>query len=354
MLSIFKKNPAAPSGSDNVGDYYFKKHYPDVNRQMSWSDLEPYIRQATRSYVLPYIGETLYNDLATKIQAGTVLTTDQEQLVEHLRDVVAYYSVMVALGKKKTVVASMGAVENKDKENTTGSSLWGFKTTLWSVAQDADRQLDELLNWMENKVDVAPANAFSTYLTDNWKSKPEYDAGANGLFRQPRDFHAFHHIGQSLRTFRALLPTMDECAQQYILPILCQDQYDALVAQTKANSLTADNKKLLELTRRALAKWTVFHAARSLTILVEHDGFRVVSYTDAVDQRAYSSDVIRGAIEGLKEQAHFSARNATAALTDWLYLNPDKYPFWRDSACNKAGADGEICVFAPGAGGVFI
>lgn len=350
MTLVFRKNPSstAAAGKEQVLDFDFKKHYPDVNRNMAWADIEPYIRQATRTYILPYLGETLYEDIAQKLSTGATLTSEQQTFADFLRDAVAYNTIMVALPKKNTVVASMGAVENVATEGTTGSTLWKFKTTLWSVAQDADRMVDEMLAWMEVRVEAG-----STYFSD-WKNDPAYDETTSAFFRQPRDLQKIHNIGKSLRTFRALVPMLDECAHRYILPILCQAQFDALAAAVKANTLTSDQKNLLLRVQRPLAKWAIYHAAQAQPILVENDGFRVVSNADAIDQRAYSTEVIRGAIEGLKEQTLFAARQAMGDLTNWLYSNPDKYPLWRDSDCNKVGTDGEVCVVAPGAGGVFI
>lgn len=349
MKLLFKKTTGAPSATDKVGDYNFKAHYPDVNRNMSWAELEPYIRQATRRFVLPLVGSDLYDDLADLVETNAAMDAEQAECLERLRDAVAYYTIMVALPKKKTVISSMGAVENVATENTTGSSLWGFKTTLWSVAQDADRCMDETLDYLEQMVVAA-----KVYF-DLWKDSDAYLAGKSDLFRTTSDFQGFQNINGSRRTFVAMLPIIKQAAKRHIIPAISQEQYDELVTKLRANSLSADEKTLLERVRAALAAWAVHYAADKLPILPDQDGFRIISNAEAVDQRAYSSEVTQGAITSIKYAAEADARQNTADLVAFLHDNADTYPLWKDSASNPANdTDGPFGPYATDYGAVML
>lgn len=328
MKHIFKKASGAPSATDKVGEYNFKDHYPDINRNMSWSEVAPYIRQATRRFIIPYVGSELYDDIATKVENNTAINAEQAEFLERLRDAVAYCTVMVMLPKKKTVVASMGAVENVATEGTTGTSLWGFKTTLWSVAQDADRNTDELMAYLEEQV-----RANNTYF-DLWKNSTAFSAGRSPLFRTTAEFQAQQNINTSRRTFVAMLPIINQVAKRHIIPALGQEQYDELVTQVEGNTLTEENETLLELVRAAQAAWAVHYAADKLPILPDQDGFRLISNAEAVDQRQYSSEITQGAIERIKYSAEHDARRSTADLIAFLHDNEDDYPLWKDSTAN--------------------
>lgn len=347
MTSLFKITPSVPAGKEKIGDTDFKQYYPGVNMNMMWREIEPYVRQATKIYVLPFIGKALYDDLATNIQANT-LTPEQSELAEALKDAIAYYAVAVTLPKKKTVIASMGAVENEADSGTTQSSLWGFKATLWSVTQDADRHMDYALQLLEQYVKT-PVVYF-----DLWKNSPAYEAGSGDFFRTTADFQYRHPINSSRRTFQAMLPIMREMADLKIKPILCDATFNELKTQLRANTLTADNAILLGYVQKALAKWTVTAASDALAVLPDQDGFRVVSSVDGIDTRTYSTETTRGAIVGIKDQAEQSARTATADLIAYLYANADKFPAWRDSACNRANSALEDRVFCEERGAVFL
>lgn len=351
MLLPFKKLTAAGAGTEKVLDFDFKKSYPDVNQNMAWANLEPYARQAVATYVFPYLGKKLYDDIVAKAIATTAPTDPaQLELIERLRDVCAYYAIMHTLPKKKTIIASMGAVENVATEGTTGSSLWGFKTTLWSVAQDADRMMDELLAFLEKQ-----AEATSGYFVDNWKTEPAYTSASTRFFRNTTQFQEFQNIERSLRTFKSMRAIIEECADRHVLPLLCRDQFDALVAAIAAKNESPAQKKLIALVRKSIAKWATYQASIEMPILAERDGFRVIGNIDAVDQRAYSAEVITTAIQGIREGSERSARTATADLSAFLFENAADYPLWRDSKCNPANGTGAGCaVFSDGQGGVWL
>lgn len=342
MKSIFKKTTGSPAATDKVGDYNFKEHYPDVNMNMMWNELNPYIRQATRRYIIPYVGQELYDDIADDIQAGAILTASQTEFVERLRDAVAYSAIMTILPKKKTAITSMGAVENVAKEGTTSASLWGFRTTLWSVAQDADRCIDEMLSYLE-----ARAKSGDTAF-DLWKASDSYNIGKADIFRTTEEFQTYQNINNSRRTYLILLPVIKQATKQHIIPLLGQDQYDELVTAFKADNLTAEQSALLENVRMSVAAWGVYYATNKVPVLPDQDGWRIIGNSDAIDQRAYSAEITQGAIVRIRDAAEQDARQNTADLTAFLHENGDDYPTWKASTANP---DNDTTYYIPPFGG---
>lgn len=347
----FVKDPNA--SKDIIGSYNFKDHYPDVNRNMAWGELAPYMRQAITLYILPYIGQTLWDDITSKIQNPPNGFPDtnlkQDVFVEKLRDVVAHYTIAHCLPKKKTLVASMGAMTNNATEGTTVHPLWAFRTTLWSVTKDADRLLDELLGWMENKVEDG-----NNYFVSNWKETAVYDE-IDGFFRHTKDFQQYWPIHRSLRSFRQLVPIIQEQAEAKILKILCQDQYQALLTAIQENDDTPNTLKLIGKVRRTLANWTIFEATEKLPFLPDNNAYRVISNTDAIDQRSYGQQITAQAIVGMRESAQRNATRFEQELISFMYSNQDDYPLWKDSSCNLCGDNGfDNIVISTGKGGVML
>lgn len=328
MKLVFNKTTGAPSTTDKVGEYNFKDHFPEVNRNMMWSELQPYIRQATRRYILPLLGNDLYEDIADLLESGDPLTVNQAEFVERLRDACAYYTMMAALPSKKTVLASMGAQENTAKEGTTTSTLWAFRTALWSAAQNADRTMDEVLEYLESVV-----KSGDTYF-DLWKDSDAYIIGKADIFRTTADFQAFQNINSSRRTYLAMLPILKQATKTHLIPVIGQAQYDELVTAYRENSLTTQQASLLERIRSSLAAWAVYYATNKIPILPDQDGFRVISNADAIDQRAYSTETISGAIERIRAGAEQDARQNTADIQSFLAENAGDYPTWNASQAN--------------------
>lgn len=348
MKSIFKIAPSTPAGKEKISDTDFQAHYPGVNMNMMYKEISPYIQQATILYVLPFVGEELYDDLATKIETDTLTDPKQVRIAFLLKSAIAYYTITLALPQKKTVIASMGAVENLADGGTTQSSQWGFKSTLWSVTQTADKLLDKLLAELEQYVKD------SVSYFDLWKNSKAYEAGAADFFRTTADFQYRHPISNSRRTFIAMLPIMREMAEEKILPILCDEYYAQIKAAVRQLTPLAADLKIIQLVQKALAKWTVFAASDALAVIPEQEGFRVISSVDGIDTRTFSTETIKGAIIGIKEQAEQSARTATADLIAYLYANAATYTVWAASPCNKAGSAAKETVICDGPGGVFL
>lgn len=328
MKLIFKKTTGSPAATDKVGDYNFREHYPDMNMNMLWANVTPYIRQATDEQILPFIGEAMYDDIATKVEAGAVLDAAQIRFLELLRDAVAFHTVARALPLKKTTLASMGAVENVATEGTTTSSLWGFRTTLWQVVQLADKATDRLLAYMEGQV-----KAGNSYF-DLWKNDPTFVVGSGDLFRTTGDFQPYFNINDSRRTFLQLLPIMKQSAQRNIVPALSKELYTELTTQVKENNLSAANEALLPYVRAALAHWTIYYASDKLSALPEHSGFRVTSNADAVDSRVLPQEALMQAIDRIKYAAEADARTSTAGMIAFVTDNADDYPLWKASNSN--------------------
>jgi hypothetical protein len=138
-----------------------------------------------------------------------------------------------------------------------------------------------------------------------------------------------------------------------LVPVLCQEQYDRLVAGLTDNDLTVNELSLLTKCRRMVAKYTIYEASMGLPVIVEQDGFRVISNADAIDQRAYSQETITQAIQGLREYSERTAKTATADLVQFLITNKADYPLWEASDCNKTGETNSY-IYSNGRGAVML
>lgn len=332
MKLIFKiTNNSAVSGKEIIGDTNFKDHYPEVNRNMMWSELTPYIRQATQKFVIPFIGSALYDDISNKVDANVTLSDVQTQLVEYLRDAVAYYSIMHAFPKKKTVMASMGVVENAGSDGTTQTSQWGFKATLWSLTKDADGFMDQLLEFLEAQTDE---------YFDLWKDDPSFTEGKADFFRLTKEFQSCINIQKSRMTFIALLPYIRDVSEMAILPILGQAFYDDLVTKIQEGTGNVVENKVIKAIRQCTAKLAVAQAADFLALVIDSDGFKTVSSTDGMDLRSNAASVFyKESIQALKYKAEDTGRQLKADLIQLLMSSVEDIPLFEESELYKRQQD---------------
>ena len=225
MDLLFKVVDPVDATRPKVGESNFKKHYPGANKNMSWETLEPFIRQATQKYVIPYIGRDQYDDWAEAFQNDDIVLqlAEVKEPMEMLQDAIAHYTIFHAAAKLNVTVTDMGAQQNSSSEGTsTPPSQLAFKTLRWDALKDADNFLDTTLQEMEKQV-LAGINFYNP-----WKDSAEYNFKKNNFFRHTHELDEFLNIQGSFRSFVALTKYLTKAEEKYLLSILGADQIKLL------------------------------------------------------------------------------------------------------------------------------
>jgi hypothetical protein len=349
MPYLFKVISNTPSTPPTVGDTNFKEHYPDINRQMAWSEMETYIRQAAMKNLLPYVGPVLA-DLATKYDTTTVLSPAQQLTLELLQDSLAYYAIYHALPQKNVSINSMGVNQNTPTDGTAQpASQWSWKNARWAALENGDLFLDLALAQMERQV-----QADDDYY-NLWKNSDAYTNEMSDFFRNTEDLDKYLNIKKSRRSFLSIIKYIKEVEEEVIKRELCTAQYQALVDGLKEGDLSTENKLLLQKVRKVAAYRGLYEAIPHHRIVIDGDGFRVVSQSDMFDDRRnQTNNVHESAIIALSEKVKNSADKYMKELKTFLNEFKDDYPLWRDSdcACTGTGNSHRIVVSPDGVGGI--
>lgn len=330
MELVFKVITDPAPTVPRVGDTNFKSHYSGVNISMAWQELEPAVRQATEKFVLDYVGAELYDDLAQKFQDGDTLEDYEEKTLQLLQDAVAYYAIYHILPEKNSVVTSMGVVTNSPESGSQPVNQWTWKAKRWSALENGDIFLDRLLEYMEQQ--VAASNAYF----DLWKDSAAYKIKTSDFFRHTADLDEHLNIQRARRSFISLVRFMKQVEEDVIKPLLCDDLYAAVLEA----SPTDENALLIPYIRRAVAYLGAAEAIPHHRVVVDGDGFRIVSQTDQFDDRRnLTNNTHEGAIQALLLRCEERGRTAVARLAKFLEDNIDDYPDYRDSTCREKPAN---------------
>jgi len=329
MELVFKVITDPAPATPLVGDTNFKSHYSGVNISMAWAELEPAVRQATEKFVLDYIGAELYDDLAAMFNAGDSLTDEQAKALQLLQDAVAFYAIYHILPEKNSVVASMGVVQNTPEGGSQPTNQWGWKAKRWSALENADTFLDRLLAYLEKMV------ADEVAYFDLWKSSAAYNVKKSDFFRSTDVLDELLNIQRSRRSFISLVRFMKQVEEDVIKPILCDDLYAAMLE----SPLSDENALLLPYIRRAVAYLGAAEAIPHHRIVIDGDGFRVVSQLDGFDERRnLTNNTHEAALGSLLLRCEEQGRKAVARLSKFLEDNVEEYPLYRDSPCREKPA----------------
>lgn len=326
MDLLFKVTTVPAPATPLVANTNFQEHYSGVNRSMAWADLTTAIRQATEKFVLPFVGIEFYNELASLYQAGTAMSAEQERTLELLQDTIAYYSVYHVLPEKNTVLATNGAVQNQPDGGANPTPQWAWKASRWAALENGDTFLDKSLAYMEAQV-IAGNEDFNL-----WKESDAYDVKTSDFFRLTSQVDDYLNIQNSRRSFISLVRYMRQIEEDVVKPILCDTLYNALLIP----SPTDNNKKLLPLVRRIVAYLGASEAIPHHRVVIDGDGFRIVSQADGFDDRRnMTNNTHESAIQALMVRCEQKGNDAIKALRKFLEDNIADYPAYAESDCRE-------------------
>lgn len=333
-----------------IANSNFREHYASINTNMAWATIEPSIRRATERNLIPYISKELYNDLASKYQAGDELTDEQAEAIYLCQDVVAYYAVLSAASELNVGISDMGIVEKGSSQAPVlPVAQWRYKEFKYELTKKADEALDRLLQKLESFV-IADKEEF-----DLWKNSSAYIETRTAFFSSAASFDAFVRIGKSRRLFQELAVDISSVEEE-IDHIVCSDQFNELVNLIKEGDGDELQLQLIHKIRRYVSAKAITLCMPRLFLTLDGRGLSLSSYSDGMDNHNHLSSSFRGAeaVNGYVQQLRQNADIYFKDLMAFIYDNIDDFPLFKNSDCyTDANAAGKypICT---GPGGVFL
>lgn len=330
MQIVFKITTSPTPSNPIVADTNFGQHYAGVNASFAWSELSPGIRQATQLYILPYIGLQMYLSLASKYNNAVVMTDEETQALEYLQDAAANYAVYHLLPQKASSLATLGNVQQSPEGGAQPSPQWTLNMKRDDALMVADKALDMLLQYMEFQIQEG-SNDF-----DLWKNDPAYKTKTSVFFRHTSEMEEYLNIKGSRRTYVSIIPFFAQVERRIIKAALCGPLYEAL----QTYPLTIENELLLPLIKEAVAYLGAADALPHHRVVIDGDGFRVVSQTDGyTDRRNLTNNVHESAVQALLATYQERGAEALRELKYFLEENIEDYPLYASSNCRQNPAN---------------
>lgn len=321
MTLLFKTGTPASPSKTTVGDSNFKSHFAQLDKETAWSTIQPFIRQATKLYVVKWIGQEMYDKVATLYYSGSPNTV-QAEFIERLQDAVAYYTMYMATPQLNLTTGDMGVGQKSDSERTfERTTQWALKNALWNMIQQADQFLDKALEYADAQV-AAGNSWFEEYSASTaWTSKYPY-------FLTTASLQEHIDIRDSRRTYLSMVKYSATAFDKYLLAVVGKDMHDELVEEIQGDGLSAENELLVAKIRRSLSYFTLAEALPHMRVVLDGDGVKTVSSTDFYDSSKAAGDEM---IVDLRSKSIENAKMYRAELNKFLYDNVDDYPTWSAS-----------------------
>jgi hypothetical protein len=227
-----------------------------INNATSYPDFA----QAEEKYLLPLIGQELYDVVVAFSAAAPVDTTDQE-LLKKCRAVVVPLAYLIDLPTIQVQITDAG-LRNLSTENLQSAHRWEYNEVRELLMDKGAMAIDALLKFL-----FAHAADYG-----EWTSSQEYEQARELIFKTGEEFDRFFRTGQPHRVFWELRPLIREVEDFHISSAIGEEFYKALKEDPAP---TDEEKKALELIRKSVAQTTIVKAIEKLSVKITDKGFTI-------------------------------------------------------------------------------
>lgn len=307
------------------------KKYLSIDGNASMDSLRPFIDQAEQLFVKDLLGQAFYDYylplyITSMQEGGTALSADNARLLPYIQRCLAFYTQMLAIPNLAVTFGDMGTRQHR-ADNSDAAPRWLQEKLQFNALKFGDTHADALLAFLE-------ANA-SVSVYSQWYGSTAYTR-SNGLIVYSATIASKHiDINDSRRVYLKLRSKIRDIETRIIPKLIGQAQYDDLVTDIKANTLSDEYKALIEKLEPVIARRALHLQLPFMRVQVNENGIYIYSGTDDIfklGQLATDADIkiLRAQlIGGGKDELGYL--NDEEELRQFILANIDDYPLIKAS-----------------------
>lgn len=286
-----------------------------VQKSMNWQTWEPHVRQSEIKYIIPAIGQELYDELIAVVSPAN----PQKPLLDRLRAATAYFAYLEAMPFLMVATGDAGLMVNSPS-NTQILTKWMYVGVLKDVQAKADFWLENAIQWLETHAAQYPI----------WTNSGLYTISQGHFIPSATIWTTvFPSAQNSRRLFLSVRQYLFNTEESILQTLLGSDFYEALLnrLKTTGNVFTVKEANVLRLCRVFVANAGF---AKALPFLNLNADFRLVSETDGI---VNEDELPTERLNILLRECQETADKAAGELTDFLNANASSliFPEWFNS-----------------------
>lgn len=290
--------------STRIGGTTFVDHYASISANLSSAKVATAARQATQLYLIPKVGATLYEHLATKNNPSA----SEAVVLEGWRDAVAHYTVYHLAAQGLATMGELGLRQMTDTENAAQPTQpWQYFAMQYNLVKHADSFVEISLQYIE----------------DNRATFHAHYAPAVGplIVPEPADFAQILGIERNITLYQACANAIKTAGVRLIQPILRETNYTAIldaIEQGNTASLSDERTEAWRLARDVVAPAALLAAMPRLNLDLSNGKLEAVSIPDGLQRRRQAT---QESIAGLKAQLEREMEQARDLLIAYVAEN---------------------------------
>lgn len=256
----------------------------------------PDISTAEQQFIIPAIGQTLYNALDELLnlleappppppdpldeQEPEPPTPPDENLLNLLPRVqkpLAAFAYMADLPAIHTRLTSAG-LRQTTSDGMPTAYRWQYDQMKAYLEERAYHTLEQMLQFLYDNATIY----------DEWINQDLLTMRTVLLFKSGNDFGKYYRLQQPYRTYMHLLPIIDEVIDQYLAPSVGRDFLEEISAMENPDD---DTFNLLTSLRYAAANIAISKAAQKLPFRISPEGFTIINNIGSANMTATEQNV---------------------------------------------------------------
>lgn len=274
-------------------------------------------------YIIPEIGKEFYLELQEQYDDNTFNSDEFEKVHELIQRAITYYVYYLYIPVGQLHISDAGFRIAVDDH---------FKTAF-------DHQIDRLEDSFLDAGDMS-MDMVMDYLEENkgtfttWASSSAFTQFKERFISTTAMLNNELSINISRRKFKKLKKELRKVEQEYILSTVGAELYDQLHTQSSSNTISSENKKLMEYIYPACASIAMANGAVALMLTVDDMGVSTTTNSimkQRIKQPA-NDNVLANFINKLKQDG----KDEVKKLQQFLYDNADAYELFKSSSAYNA------------------
>lgn len=309
----------------------FRKFIP-IDANTNLSSIQPHIEDAERRYIVPLLGQDLYDEL-TDALSNPPPDEDFAVLLPFSQRPLAYYAQMLAIPHLAATFGDLGIRQHRGEDSDV-APRWLQEKLQFNALRHGDIYADELLAFLEAK---AGDDKYASWYNSDANTK---NSGFIVYSTQVASRHI--DIGESRRIFLRIRPNIREIEQRIIPKLIGPAQYADLVSKLKAGTIADESPeaKLIALLEPIICKRALYLRLPFLRFTLGDQGIFLYSpgiseiqpaqLASDADVKALRHQLMDGELGYLRDEEE---------LRQYLLSNIDNYPLVKASGVYTAQPD---------------
>lgn len=299
---------------------------PSLTADIKFETIENTIRTCEENYIIPVIGQTLYDHLDDNY---ATLTGKDKEALRRVQSALANFVAYDYATQNIALIGSRGHQE-ESSDNSSPARQWVSREHHITLLTTAHNHLEILLNYLNvNKADFT-----------GWASEMLLTL-KKSLINSYKEFSDAIELNVPILTYIQLKKYIKESELYVVEPILGNTLYNFYLDGIKNDSLSPQAKIALESIQKIVALSTIKRALPFLNCRLEN-GLEVLLVSDGISQRIKAEDKIK---DSFLAQLESFISNAKARLLNYIKANPSFFNGYVEAEDQKiflASSDGSV------------